>query len=128
MVRRFKDDTIYGIRVKYTDEGSGMVFARAHGRIVGSGKNKSAARWGATRSISQHQSGVVREDRGPRIFGGKKYQHYRTTTTKAAADKLVDKLKAQNYMHRVVTTHSLGVRHYSVYMRRRQGTTRRNEF
>ena len=57
MVRKFKDDTILGFRVKYIDAGYGMIFAqvpRITSQYMGYGKNKTQAKNGVTKNLKQY--------------------------------------------------------------------------
>lgn len=57
MVRKFKDDSILGFRVKYVDAGYGMIFAQVPKittQYMGHGKNKTEAKQDVTKSIKQY--------------------------------------------------------------------------
>ena len=57
MVKRFKDDTIEGYRVKYIDAGYGMIFAQVPKittQYMGYGKNKTEAKKAVTKNIKAY--------------------------------------------------------------------------
>ncbi len=57
MVRTYKDDVILGFKVKYIDEGYGMVFAQVPKitkQYMGNGKNKTQAKASVTKSLRQY--------------------------------------------------------------------------
>ena len=57
MVRKFKDDTILGFRVKYIDAGYGMIFAqvpRITSQYMGYGKNKTQAKKDVMKNLRQY--------------------------------------------------------------------------
>jgi len=57
MVRKFKDDTILGFKVKYIDAGYGMIFAQVPkitSQYMGNGKNKTEAKASVTKSLKAY--------------------------------------------------------------------------